>query len=208
MLWLDDKRCHKDFETFPTPKLLKTHCPVSLAPESAFTNKSKIILAIRNPKDVAISFYHFYKNKNLGSFSGSFDEFADMFSSGYFHFGSWTKHTAEWWQKARESDNILPVFYEDNKEDPHNTVRKIADFLGKQLTTEQVDTIVNYTSFSKMQSRPSSNLEHVASLSQKFIRNGKIGDWRNYFSDAQSDRFDGWLDEGIKDAQLKQNLKF
>lgn len=44
-----------------SPKYVKTHLPYSLLPPGKCNKRYKILHVTRNPKDVAVSFYHFYK---------------------------------------------------------------------------------------------------------------------------------------------------
>ena len=164
VLWLDDKRSHKLLPDFPQPRLMKSHLLPEMMPPSAFS--CRIVLAIRNVKDVVVALYHFYKmNSHFGNFEKSFEEFACMFVDGYMHWGDWARHVYSWWQKTKDSQNILPVFYEETKANPRETVRKLAEFLNKKVSDDDVEQIVEATSFTKMKARPTTNLEHNKSIS-------------------------------------------
>ena len=205
MLWIDDKRTHRLLDDFPSPRLMKSHLPVSLLPPSAFT--SRIVLAVRHPKDLAVAYYHFYKiNSHFGNFPRPFEEFVNMFMRGYVHWGNWTRHLNAWWEIVKTQDNILPVFYEHTKANPHKTVRKLAQFLGKEISDKEVECIVQETSFAKMKARPTSNFEHIPALSGPFIRKGEVGDWKNHFNDEQSANFDAWISSEIKNEELRNHL--
>ncbi|KAF3322070.1 flavonol 4'-sulfotransferase-like protein [Carex littledalei] len=45
-------------ETLPSPRILGTHLPYSILPESIKTSKCPIIYICREPKDVLVSFWH------------------------------------------------------------------------------------------------------------------------------------------------------
>ena len=54
----------------PSPRIIKTHLPLQLLPPSVLQTPSvKIIYVTRNPRDVAVSLYHFM---NILSEVGSF----------------------------------------------------------------------------------------------------------------------------------------
>ena len=203
MLWLGDHRTRKKLNDFPSPRLMKTHLPAPLIHESAFS--SRIVLAIRHPKDVAVSYFFLYKVLK-GIFKlpsqGKCEDFAEMFMEGYVHWGNWVRHVKPFWkmsQMKKYQYNILPVFYEDHIEDPKKTVRKLANLIEKQVADEDVEQIVETTSFIKMKERRTSNMQDITAYSGPFIRNGKVGDWKNHFSEQQSSKFDKWILSEIND---------
>uniref|UniRef100_A0A674ICX7 Sulfotransferase n=1 Tax=Terrapene triunguis TaxID=2587831 RepID=A0A674ICX7_9SAUR len=66
----------------PSPRLFSTHLHYDDIPKAVFENKVKVLVVFRNPKDVAVSYYHFYnKNPGLPNVS-SWDEFFQKFMSG------------------------------------------------------------------------------------------------------------------------------
>jgi hypothetical protein len=76
---------------FASPRVLKSHLPVQFFPESIKTHP-KIIYAIRNPKDVAVSYYNFLKSHKTDEFTGSFETFVELFLNGKYSFGPWWSH--------------------------------------------------------------------------------------------------------------------
>lgn len=91
-------------------------------------------------------------------------------------------------------------------------VKKIADFLGKDLSEEQITSLVEHASFKNMRENPAVNLEpiieqkhgpgHVVKEEIKFIRKGKVGDWKNYMTDEMSYKFDQWVEESLMGSGL------
>ena len=79
------------------------------------------------------------------------------------------------------------------KQHPKYTIQRVASFLDKQLTEEQIDTIVEYTQFKNMKVNPMVNKSDRPFLDMskvQFFRKGEVGDWLNYFSDEQSNDID------------------
>lgn len=63
-------------------RFIKSHLPLSLMPPSVFEKKSKIIYVARNPKDVAISYYHLNRLYKTQGFIGNFELYWSMFENG------------------------------------------------------------------------------------------------------------------------------
>ena len=69
-------------EMMPSPRLLKSHLPEHLLPAQIFSKKAKIVYVVRNPKDLAVSFYHFHKYVPELPQYESWDQFFDDFIVG------------------------------------------------------------------------------------------------------------------------------
>lgn len=62
-----------------TRRFIKTHIPVQLMPQSIFDVGAKVIYVARNPKDVAVSYYHFHKTLPVFQYTGDFETFSQLF---------------------------------------------------------------------------------------------------------------------------------
>ncbi|XP_009877183.1 PREDICTED: sulfotransferase 6B1-like, partial [Apaloderma vittatum] len=58
-LEVGDTGKYERMNKLPSPRFVVTYLRPENLPKSVFKNKAKILLLIRNPKDVATSFYHF-----------------------------------------------------------------------------------------------------------------------------------------------------
>uniref|UniRef100_A0A671G4X8 Sulfotransferase n=1 Tax=Rhinolophus ferrumequinum TaxID=59479 RepID=A0A671G4X8_RHIFE len=163
-----------------------------------------IIYVARNAKDNMVSYYYFQTmNKGLPD-PGSWDEYFETFMSGKVMWGSWFDHVKGWWKK-KDSHPILYLFYEEMMKDPKREIRKVMEFLGKNLKEEVLDKIVNNTSFAVMKNNPMTNyindIEMNHSLSP-FMRKGVVGDWKNQFTEDQNKRFNEDYEKHMADTSL------
>ncbi|XP_053216757.1 sulfotransferase 1C2-like [Podarcis raffonei] len=193
-------------ETIPSPRTLRSHLPVQLLSPSFWEQNCKIIYVARNAKDNAVSYFHFYHmNKGMPE-PGNWDEFLENFLAGKLAWGSWFDHVCGWWG-AKDRHPILYLFYEDMKEDPAREIRKVAQFLGLQLPDPVVNQIVQHTMFENMKLNPMTNYSSVPSLIfdqtvSPFMRKGTVGDWKEHFTVAQSERFDDACERLLEGSNL------
>ena len=77
--------------------LYKTHLPYSLVPGLSEDSPAKYIYVYRNPKDVAVSFYH-HTQAVAGPIP--WDEYVESFMTGgkYIHLGPIFENHLEWWE--------------------------------------------------------------------------------------------------------------
>ena len=171
------------------PRLLKTHLPAKFFEETLKKSKTKFIVVIRNPKDVLVSMFFFYKsNVLLGNYTGTWDEYFQMFKEDNLVYGNYFDNVLSWW-KLRDNPNVTITFYEDIVTTPLKVIRQVADFLGKKLSDEMIEKIADRTAFKNMKKLPNSSNETAKMYNNDispFMRKGKVGDWQNHFSEEQS----------------------
>lgn len=49
----------------PSPRIFNTHIPIRWFPNQHIENGAKIVHVLRNPKDIAVSMYHHFKNVGM-----------------------------------------------------------------------------------------------------------------------------------------------
>ncbi|XP_060111896.1 sulfotransferase 1C2-like [Heteronotia binoei] len=184
----------EDAEVMPSPRTIKTHLPIQLLPPSFWEQNCKVIYVARNAKDNAVSYFHFYRmNQGLPE-PGNWDQFLEDYLVGKVAWGSWFDHVCGWWE-AKDRHPVLYLFYEDIKKDPAREIQKVAQFLGIELTEPVLKRIVQHTTFESMKANPMANYSSIPSsimdqAVSPFMRKGAVGNWKEHFTVAQSERMD------------------
>jgi len=186
------------------PRLIKSNLPHKTLANALEGKKTKIIVVMRNVKDTIVSYYHFYKMSHMFGFKGGWNDFYELFKEERVVCGSWFDHVLGWW-KLREEENVKFYMYEDMKTDLTGTIRSLASFVGKELTSEKVDKIALHCSFNAMKQNP--NVNRIGKLykahESSFIRKGVTGDWKNHFTDEQNEDIDKRIEERLARSGLK-----
>nr|XP_056701854.1 sulfotransferase 2B1-like [Euleptes europaea] len=186
----------------PPPRFLTTHVPIQLFPKSFLQTKAKVIYTLRNPKDVLVSSYHFCMIFKTLKDPGSLEEYLEKFLSGNVICGSWFDHV-KGWMGLKGSPNFFYITYEELQQDLRGCVEKICHFLGKKLSSQQIDSVVEYATFQKMKENKMSNYslmpDHLMDHQKgKLMRKGISGDWKNHLTVAQNEHFDRVYRENMR----------
>ncbi|XP_006626381.1 amine sulfotransferase-like isoform X1 [Lepisosteus oculatus] len=204
--WIELKGKVHDFVAAPSPRIRVSHLPYNILPEALRQKKGKVIYVARNPKDILVSYYHFHSYAVMLETPKNFEDFFDKFLEGRVFGSSWFDQIKEWYSHKDEM-NFLYLTYEEMIKDIKTSVLKICKFLGKQLNDEQINNVVEHSTFKNMKVNPKANYQLVSNdlLNQRkgaFMRKGTIGDWKNYFTVAQNEKFDKIFQEKMKDFPL------
>ena len=195
----------KEIEQRPSPRLIKTHLPYHLLPKKVHEGYGKVIYIARNPKDVCVSYFHLIRDMNVG-FNGEFVDVFESYMKGKTTWGPWFDHVKTFWDHRNDS-NIIFITYEELTENKLDSISRIADFLGVPLNEKQLEEIIETTAFDAMKIDPNINYswwKESGGVSEEFvfIRKGKVGDWRNYFTPEMSMRMNKEFIEPLKACNL------
>lgn len=190
-------------EKSPFQRLFGTHLTGKYIPTSFLVNKSKIILVLRNPKDVAVSYFLFHgKFHALRQYT--WDEFFTSFMTGDVIFGSYFDYLLTW-EKLIDNENVMVTTYEEMKENLAKEVKKMAEFCGFSFSADQIKSVTDGCDFEAMKTKFS---DSATIFSNRVLRKGQIGDWKNYFTDAQSKEMDAKFEECLAGTKIGKMLKY
>jgi hypothetical protein len=189
-------------QTLKGRRLFTCHLPISLMPDFS-DGKGNYIYVARNPKDVAVSYYHHDRSKS--GYEGSWNEFFSLFVEGKVMYGSYFDHVLPWWQASQQAANILFLKYEDMKSDLAGAVGQIVDFIDVPLDQTVLERVVAGSTFGAMATNEKTNFNWIPQREgiPTHYRKGITGDWRNQFSAEQNQVFDQLYLQKMSGSQLQ-----
>ncbi|XP_018563734.1 estrogen sulfotransferase-like [Anoplophora glabripennis] len=189
-------------------RFLKCHLPISLMPPHIFEVGAKVIYCARNPKDVLVSIIHVIRffQSDRGP-KPNIKNWFDDFKNDLGMYCPFFEQVLEAWER-RNDKNFLFLFYEDTVRDKRQTIQKIAEFLGKKLSDDQIDGLKDYLSIEKFKNNKSVNCTQMVKLglakdTNLFIRRGRPGGWKELFDEEIEREFNELMDEKLKGTNLK-----
>ncbi|XP_071488942.1 sulfotransferase 1A1-like isoform X1 [Diadema antillarum] len=187
----------------PSPRVIQTHLRLKYMPQNVL-KKAKVIYVGRNPKDTAVSWFKFLKDDVPLTWESVVHQAMD----GTIEYGPWADHVKEFWEIRQHYENLLIVFYEDILRDPVKHIRMVAEHIGRPLSEELLQRVVENSSLSGMrktyEKRAKQLKEPGAELARlKFISKGKTGQWKNYFTVAQNEIFDEYFRKEMEGVDIE-----
>ena len=168
----------------PRPRTLKSHEPFH-------PNYPRIIYIVRDPRDVAVSFYHHNIKAAVIPDDFPMDEFTRGFVKAQYDsaWGSWGDHVMSWITMRQGQGSFLLLRYEDMKEDTPRELLKIARFLQDngfpaiETAPENLARAVELSSAERMRMLEKKQARQYRQIrrtrqDRPFIRGAKAGGWQ------------------------------
>ncbi|XP_065345156.1 sulfotransferase 1C4 [Cloeon dipterum] len=193
-------------------RFIKTHLPFSLLPPHLL-DTCKVVYVARNPKDVAVSFYHLNRLIKTQGYTGDFKKYWDYFERNLHPWTPYWSHIEEGWSR-RHHPNLLFQFYEDMNMSLTSTIRSMTSFLGKTLSEEQIEGLADHLDIRNFRNNSAVNYDIVREVGMlnsgepAFIRRGKVGDWHAEFDEELNQRADKWIEENLQKTDITFPVKF
>ncbi len=178
-------------------RAIKTHLGWGGIP---YSPDARYVYVIRDPKDVFVSNYFFFKSVALGPIMPPADVWFETYVSDEFWLGSWAEHICSFWQQ-RQRDNLLIVSFGEMKTDRGGVIQKVASHMGVELSPDEFEAVLHRTSFDYMQSIDhkfnTGAVTSFASGEGRMMRKGKRGDSGEILSLEQQRRVDRYCQEQL-----------
>ncbi|KAM9290595.1 sulfotransferase 6B1-like [Gastrophryne carolinensis] len=188
----------------PSPRVIASHLAYEDLPKTFFERKTKILFILRNPKDTAVSYYHFMNSHPALPTYRSWEDYFENYVTGNVLFGSYFDFTLGW-ERHVDDGNLLVLTFEDMKVDPSTAMKKICDFYGLSLTEEQIQRVQERTSFASMKAN---NPAADGEFAKYFYRKGEIGDWKSLFTEEQSRAVDALYEKHLVGTKLGKMINY
>src|SRR6266853_5982843 len=128
----------------PRPRVLKSH-------QYFDPRYPRIIYVVRDPRDVALSQYHFHRKRRLIEDTYPIGRFVTRFVAGETsEYGSWAENVSGWLATRYGRPGFLLLRYEDMIADTSVELAKVAAFLNIVADSSRITHAVEQSSANKM----------------------------------------------------------
>lgn len=139
------KNNQKDFLSTPAPRYIKSH-------EYFDPRYPKVVYIVRDPRDVAVSYYHYLIKIGKIEASVNIDAWISDFIEGkYFpSIGTWAENVGSWIGSCERSSKFFMIRYEDLLQDTFACMEKLSLFLDINTTKEKTMNAITASSAGSM----------------------------------------------------------
>lgn len=192
----------------PRPRMLKSH-------ECFQPHYPHVIYVVRDPRDVAISFYHHnVKARNIPD-DYPMNSFVPRFIAGEFDrkFGCWRDNVLSWISLRGESPHFMMLRYEELKRDTAGALLQVVAFLERcpfrkiDSSSEALQRAIELSSPERMRALEKEEaanwvLTRNTRSDKPFVRTAKAGGWKSQLTPEAVEAIESaW-------ANLMQNLGY
>ncbi|MFO1048617.1 MAG: sulfotransferase domain-containing protein [Geminicoccaceae bacterium] len=175
----------------------------------------KVVLLVRQPGDVAVSQFHQWKfrmrphKKGLNKYPEHGRE-VDVFSFATDEDAGLPKvidFMNGWAREMPRLKHLLIVRYEDLRRDTAGQLRRVLEFMGQQPTDQELADCVSFASVENMRKLEEKSTFWLAGSRMKpgdkanpesfKVRRAKVGGYRDYFDDRQTEALDAMTEERL-----------
>jgi hypothetical protein len=173
----------RELARMPRPRIIKSH-------QYFDPRYKRVIYVVRDPRDVALSQFHFYRKRGLLEDGYPPETFVPRFVAGETTpYGSWGENVAGWLATRQNRPGFLLLRYEDMLEDAARELNKVASFLEIPPDAERIANAVRRSTADEMRKLEKSQARLWSSTKGTrqdvpFVRAAKSGGWRTDLPEA------------------------
>jgi sulfotransferase family protein len=163
----------------PRPRIIKSH-------EYFDPRYGKVIYIVRDPRDVALSYYDFQRKYRQIEDRYPLEQYVEDFVQGRLisiDWGTWAENVASWIYTRGKSKSFLLLRYEDMMKDTTHELTRIAQFFGIEPEPARLQQTMERSSADRMRELEKLEADQwVATKDRRkdipFVRVAKAGGWR------------------------------
>jgi hypothetical protein len=139
-----DAQSRAFFKALPRPRVIKSHFPFD-------QNYQRVIYIVRDPKDVAVSQYHYQIKRKVLQDGHPMEEWIPRFVAGETcPYGSWGENVGSWLAARQNHSGFLLLRYEDMIRHTDVELIKIANFLGIDPAPQRIQWAIEQSTADRM----------------------------------------------------------
>jgi hypothetical protein len=175
-----DVKSKRFFKTMRRARVINCHEPFN-------ARYKRVIYVVRDPRDVAVSLYHFQRKRRVIEDKYPIESFITRFLAGENvrpdRMGSWAENVTSWLAVRQNSPGFLLLRYEDLLVNPERELAEVASFLGITASPERIAKTVDLSSAHRMRELETAQGSkwHQAKGTRTdipFVRSATSGGWR------------------------------
>jgi Sulfotransferase domain len=173
-----DAQSRKYFKDLPRPRVIKSHFPFD-------QNYKRVIYIVRDPKDVAVSQYHYQIKRKVLQDGHPLEEWIPRFVAGETcPYGSWGENVGSWLAARNANPEFLLLRYEDMIRRTDVELIKVAKFLGIDPTPERIQWAIEQSTadrMRKLEQKEAGQWESTKDTRKDkfFVRSAKAGEGKS-----------------------------
>lgn len=170
---------NRALKSTPRPRIIKSH-------EYFDHRYRKVIYIVRDPRDVALSYYDFQRKYMQIDDAYPLEQYVEDFVQGRLisiDWGTWAENVSSWIYTRGKSTNFLLLRYEDMMKDTIRELTRIAQFFGIEATPTRLQEVIDRSSADRMRELEKLEADRwIATKNRRkdipFVRVAKAGGWR------------------------------
>jgi hypothetical protein len=178
-----DSQSRSFFKSLPRPRVIKSHFPFD-------PTYKRVIYIVRDPKDVAVSQYHYQIKRKVLQDGHPIDEWIGRYVAGETcPYGSWGENVGSWLAARQNDPGFLLLRYEDMIRQTEVELIKVAQFLGIDPTPERIQWAIGQSTadrMRKLEQKEAGQWESTKDTRKDkfFVRSAKAGEGKATLSAA------------------------
>jgi hypothetical protein len=183
------------FQEYRLPRIIKSHASYN-------PYYKRVILLVRNPSDVCLSYYHYLRQRQAISESKSLTQFIREPKHGI---AAWLAHTQSWYRSFHDSQIVKVIRYEDLISNPQQVLAECLDLLGLEVKPEIIEKAIQLSSKAAMKA---SEQKHISTYLIKSKTLNFVRDNQSEYNIKLSTKDREYIENLTKDISQKLGYKY